>query len=94
MWARAKGCKGVKMPHFNQRGDENININPLHILWAILLVAVLSGAVTFFMLLSIAWTHKPISIREFIKLCVAEIRTETKRLLERDSGSGKERKSL
>ena len=58
------------------------------ILWAILLAAVLSGAAVFFILLLIAWTHKPISIREFIKLSAAEI---FQMLTGKKSGSGKER---
>ena len=58
------------------------------ILWTILLVAVLSGAVTFFVLLSIAWTHKPLSIRQFIKLSVAEA---FRVLTGKEPGSGKEK---
>ena len=81
MWARTKGCKAASD---QSKGDANININPLIILFSILAVAVLSGAVTFFMLLSIAWTHKPISAGEFFKLCVAEIKTKRLQVLNRD----------
>ena len=58
------------------------------ILWAILLAAVLSGTAVFFILLSIAWTHKPLSIRQFIKLSVAEA---FRVLTGKEPGSGKEK---
>ena len=82
-----KGKTGYKAAIY-RREMRAIKYNLPIILWAILQVAVLSGAVTFFMLLSIAWTHEPIGIREFLKLCVAEIQQV---LTGKKSGSGKEK---
>lgn len=57
-------------------------------LWAILALAALFGAVTFFILVSIAWAHKPISLREFTKSLMTEIKNKCCR---KNSGSRKER---
>ena len=84
-WNKATGHKAA----INGREMRAIKYNLPIILWAILQVAVLSGAVTFFMLLSIAWTHEPIGIREFLKLCVAEIQQV---LTGKKSGSGKDKR--
>jgi len=45
----------------------------------VLIVAALFGAATFFMLLSIAWTHKPeLSAADFMKLILREFRLRLK----------------
>ena len=71
----------------------NIVRDPPVLLWALaaLLAAALLGAITFSLLVSIAWTHRPdLSVFDILKEMVQEIRKTIMKAGREKTGGGKE----